>query len=50
MDCRWIYIVGAFDKLFSKKDNTICQVEKTLPDPELAGLELLVESLASKIL
>jgi len=40
MDYRWIYIVGAFDKLFSKKDNTICQVEKTLPDPELAGLEL----------
>ena len=50
MDCGWIYIVGAFDKLFSKKDNTICQVEKTLPDPELAGLELLVESLASRIL
>jgi len=23
-----------------KKDNPICQVEKTLPDPELAGLEL----------
>jgi len=33
MDCRWIYIVGAFDKLFSKKDKKKSEPEQAAVQP-----------------